>query len=65
MSVFVGECELGEIVYLRTDEEQRRWIVAGIEFRLDGGASHRLICGTVESWHSAQELSRERCVTEA
>lgn len=65
MSAFMAEYELGEMVYLRTDEDQRRWIVAGIEFRLDGGVLHRLIHGTLESWHSALELSRERCVAEA
>ena len=65
MSAFMAEYELGELVYLRTDEDQAQRMVFGVEFTLSGATLYRLVCGTIESVHSAGELSRERCVAEA
>lgn len=61
-TVFVSDFDLGEMVYLLTDEEQRRWIVCGVDFHLSGAVLYRLICGTIESHHCAQEMSREKSV---
>lgn len=65
MSVFMSDFELGEIVYLTTDVEQKRRIVGGVEFRLSGAVLYCLLCGTEESVHGAGEMSRERCMAEA
>ena len=60
MSAFVADFDLGEFVYLTTDEDQRRRMVFGVEFTLSGATLYRLVCGTIESVHSAGEMSRER-----
>lgn len=60
MNAFLSDFELGEIVYLKTDTEQTRRMVAGVEFCLSGATLYRLIAGTIESCHGAGEMSRER-----
>lgn len=63
MSAFIAAFDLGEFVYLHTDPDQARRIVASVTFPLAGGVMYRLIMGDTESWHAGLEMSRERCVT--
>lgn len=55
------EYEQGEIVYLRTDQEQLARLVIG--FRLQNNSStllYEVMCGTVQSCHYELELTREK-----
>jgi hypothetical protein len=63
MSVFMGEYELGEIVYLKTDTEQTRRMVAGVEFCLSGAVLYCLLCGTEESGPGHACEDRGHCMT--
>lgn len=60
VSAFLAEFDLGEFVYLKTDVDQSRRIVASVAFHLAGGCLYRLILGDTESWHAGPEMSRER-----
>lgn len=56
------EFAIGEIVYLKTDDEQRRRIVTAIKFCPDDSLLYELICGTLQSCHYAFEISAEEDV---
>lgn len=58
----MSDFDLGEFVYLHTDPEQSRRIVASVTFQLAGGMLYRLILGDTESWHAGPEMSREKSV---
>lgn len=49
----------GEIVYLKTDEEQEPRLVTA---KMERGnfVSYELSCGIMTSWHQAIEISRDR-----
>ncbi len=51
----------GQIVYLKTDNEQLARIVTRIELRPDG-VTYCLACSNLESWHSSLEITRDRNV---
>lgn len=56
----------GEIVYLRTDQEQLPRLVMG--YRLQNNSStllYDLMCGTLQSCHYELELTRERSLINA
>lgn len=59
MNAFLAEFDLGEMVCLRTDEEQRERMVTEVGFTLDGGVVYMVACGTMTSKHYAREMSRE------
>lgn len=50
----------GEIVYLKTDPEQMRRIVTGIQW--SGGTTmlYGLSCNTMVTWHYGYEISKQR-----
>lgn len=50
--------EIGEIVYLKTDNEQLDRFVTGVNIRV-GSISYALTNGTNESWHYDFEISKE------
>ena len=50
---------IGDTVYLITDSEQLERIVIGINLRPQYAVTYNIVCGTVESWHYAIELSSE------
>lgn len=49
---------LGELVYLVTDEEQKRRMITGVKFNLNG-IVYTLQHGTNESYHYEPEISRD------
>lgn len=60
------EYEQGEIVYLRTDNEQLPRIIMG--YRVQNMSStilYDLMCGTLQSCHYELELTRERSLINA
>lgn len=50
---------IGEEVYLKTDEEQLVRIITGIQVR-DSGLLYALSLSTVETWHYDFEISKEK-----
>ena len=48
----------GQIVYLKTDGDQHKRIVTGINIR-PHGVSYALCHGNTESWHYAFEITSE------
>ncbi len=54
-----NEYEVGDIVYLKTDEEQLQRIVSGIDIR-PGVLIYRVSCGIVDSSHYDFEMTREK-----
>ncbi len=55
---------IGDIVYLKTDQQQEERIVVGICLR-PTGVSYCLMCGLTESWHYGMELTTEKDVLKA
>ena len=55
-----SKTELGQIVYLITDNEQLPRIVTGIKFSLGGGVVYYLNNGTQESMHYEAEFSENK-----
>jgi hypothetical protein len=52
--------DLGELVYLITDDEQHQRLVIGIVVCIDGGILYDLSCGLTNSKHYPQEISRDK-----
>lgn len=59
------EFEIGEIVYLRTDQEQLGRIVMGYRLQNKDTLLYDLMCGTLQSCHYELELTRERSLINA
>jgi hypothetical protein len=53
---------LEQIVYLVTDNEQKKRMVTAIQLGING-LIYQLTCGTVETWHYAAEMSVDEDVT--
>lgn len=51
---------MGELVYLITDELQRKRMIIAIRILIDGSVLFSLSCGTTETLHFAQEISRNK-----
>ena len=51
--------QVGDIVYLKTDPEQRERIVTGVLFR-PVGVSYDLAFGSQSSWHFEIEIASEK-----
>jgi len=49
-----------QIVYLKTDLEQKPYMVIGIKLCADNGILVELMSGTTCSWHYLGEISEER-----
>ena len=60
MMVIENKFELGELVYLSTDEDQKQRMVTKIYIHLDGSLIYQLSCGTMYSEHYEKEISEEK-----
>jgi hypothetical protein len=58
MTFIESEFELGQEVYLKTDEDQKKRLIVQISISLKG-INYNLMCGTVSSWHFDFEISTE------
>ena len=54
--------ELGEIVYLRTDPTCEARIVTQLTVLFGGAIRYVLSCGTTDSCHYAEEITRDKYV---
>lgn len=61
MKVIDNKFELGQIVYLKTDTDQRERIVTGFCIR-QMGQSYELMQGNIGSWHYDFEIATEKNV---
>ena len=52
--------DIGEIVFLRTDDEQRERIVTGILIKGDGSVIYSLACGVMETEHYGFEITKDK-----
>lgn len=59
------EFEIGQIVYLKTDNEQQGRMVIGISLRPHRSVTYCLALGTTETWHYGIEIDDERDVIKA
>lgn len=55
-----NQFEIGQVVYLRSDEDQRARIVVQIAIMPGASLRYCLNCGTVETWHYEIEVSAEK-----
>lgn len=53
------EYDLGDLVYLKSDNEQNEYIITGITIR-DTGLCYELSLGQYSSWHYRFEISIEK-----
>lgn len=56
------EFDLGEIVYLRTDEEDVKFIVVGIVYCISGVIRYQLKNYDIISEHYAEEITTEKSI---
>ena len=56
------EFQIGDIVYLKTDEEQKDRIITSIRLCADNGVLYSLSCGMSETIHYSIEISPEKNV---
>jgi hypothetical protein len=56
---------LGQLVYLVTDDEQKDRLVIAIKFTIDGGLVYTLSCGTNDTSHYEAEISETRNIIKA
>lgn len=52
--------DIGEIVFLRTDDEQRERIVTGILIKGDGSVTYLLACSVTETEHYGFEITKDK-----
>lgn len=60
--VIENKHEIGDVVYLVTDEDQKARIVCAIEVFKSGELLYRLACGTITASHYDFEISNEKDV---
>lgn len=60
MTVIENKFDFGDLVYLRTDEDQKMRLVVAIKILPDGAITYYLSCGTVVSEHFEFELTEEK-----
>jgi len=60
MMVIENKFELGELVYLKTDEDQKVRMVTKVSATLDGGLIYDLNCGSACTVHYEKEISEEK-----
>lgn len=66
--IFTGhkiEFEIGQIVYLKMDNEQRERMVTGISLRPNRSVTYCLALGTTETWHYSIEIDSEKDIVKA
>lgn len=54
--------EWGDIVYLKTDVDQKPYMVIGAKACADGGVLIEIQCGTISSLHYPMEISADKNV---
>ena len=59
--IIENDFNIGETVYLKTDNDQKERVVTGIQIS-PLGLLYRLVNGTTETWHYNMEINRERNV---
>lgn len=59
MIILDSKFNVGDIVYLRTDTEQKERIVTGVQLN-PNGLIYRLVCEVTETWHYDFEISPEK-----
>lgn len=52
----------GEIVYLKTDKDQKEWLIIGVVHTIAGTRDYRLASGDVYYYAYEAELSRDKDV---
>lgn len=52
--------DIGQMVYLKTDSEQKILMITGILWR--SGIQYELSCGTDARWHNEYEISEQKDV---
>lgn len=52
--------EIGQEVYLKTDKDQNKRIVTGIEISQNNTIMYKLVCHSTETWHYDFEIMNER-----
>ena len=57
--------DIGQSVYLKTDNTQRERLVTGINLKPDKSVTYCLVLETTESWHYEFEISCERDIIKA
>ena len=58
--LYKSEYELGDMVYLKTDEDKNVRIITGIKFYIGGSILYTLCLNTTESMHYGIEFSYEK-----
>lgn len=53
------EFEIGDQVYLKTDQDQQLRIVTALSVREGARVNYELSCGITTSWHSGFEISAD------
>lgn len=56
--IFSSEFDLGEMVAIVTDEDQKPRMITCVRFLMSGGCIYQLNCGTETTDHYTQELRR-------
>lgn len=59
MILIESDYDLGDIVFLKTDSEQKERIVTAIQ-KTPNGIMYRLAQSTTDTWHYALEFTKEK-----
>ena len=52
--------DIGEYVYLKTDNEQKQRLIIQITIQPDKTLQYNVRCGTEDSWHYEIEINKEK-----
>jgi len=61
MMLIDNKFNLGDTVYLKTDDDQKERLITAIQINLNG-IIYRLVTNTTETWHYALEIITEKNV---
>jgi hypothetical protein len=62
VTVDIQDFQFGDIVYLKTDVDQKPFMLIGVKICADGGPLLELMCGTLCSWHYLIEVTKDKNV---
>jgi hypothetical protein len=60
MMVIENRFEIGEMIYLKHDPEQKERLITQISIGGNNALRYCASCGTTETWHYDMELSKEK-----
>lgn len=60
VTVDIPDMEMGDIVFLKTDIDQKPFMLIGVKVCIDGGPLLELQSGTMCSWHYLFEVTKEK-----